>query len=96
MVAPSQKMAKKLPGGVKLTTPAPTVLAGMYRKAVRAAAPTPDTVAGILAAALNARFVPAVASGLHVSAVSLKFCRKPPVDVADCALLWWSSPWRCW
>ncbi|KAL3141258.1 hypothetical protein ABBQ38_003596 [Trebouxia sp. C0009 RCD-2024] len=56
VVAPSQKMAKKLPGGVKLTTPAPTVLAGMYRKAVRAAAPTPDTVAGILAAALNARF----------------------------------------
>ena len=57
MGAPSQKLAKRLPGGVKLTTPAPQVLAGTYQKALGAGAPTADSVAGIIALAFNARFV---------------------------------------
>lgn len=75
VVAPSQKMAKKLPGALKLTTPAPHVLAAMYRKALRAPALTPDTVADILASALNARFVPALAYGLCLLALFVKVCR---------------------
>lgn len=69
MGVPSQKMAKKLPGGVKLTTPAPQVLAGNYRKALGPGAPTAVTVGGIIAAALHARFFPFLASELCLSAI---------------------------
>ena len=53
----AQKLTKKLPVGTKLTTPAPQVLAGSYRKALGAAAPAADTVAGIIASAMNDRLV---------------------------------------
>ena len=62
VAAPSQKMARKLPGGWKLTTPAPHVLAGIYQKALGAGAPTADTIAGTAASALNARYVLKVCS----------------------------------
>ena len=60
MLAPSQRMAKQLSEAVKLTTPAPHVLAGIYQKALGAGAPTAVTVAGTVASALNARYVPNV------------------------------------
>lgn len=54
---PAPKLSKKLPVGTKLTTPAPQVLAGTYRKALGAAAPAADTAAAIIASAMNNRSV---------------------------------------
>ncbi len=54
---PSEKQAKKLPAGVKMTSPIAQVLAGGYRKAREVKAPSLDTVAATLAAAINVRSV---------------------------------------
>lgn len=53
---PSEKQAKKLPAGVKMTSPIAQVLAGSYHKAREAQTPSLDTVAATLAAAINVRF----------------------------------------
>ena len=55
---PSEKQAKKLPAGAKMTSPIAQVLAGGYHKAHEAKAPGVDTVAATLAAAINVRSVP--------------------------------------
>ena len=55
---PSEKQAKKLPAGVKMTSPIAQVLAGGYHKAHEAKAPSVDTVTATLAAAINVRSVP--------------------------------------
>lgn len=52
---PSEKQAKRLPAGVKMTSPIAQVLAGGYHKAGEAKAPSIDTVAATLAAAMNVR-----------------------------------------
>ncbi|DBA69538.1 TPA: hypothetical protein ACH3X2_012737 [Trebouxia sp. C0005] len=53
----SEKQAKKLPAGAKMTSPIAQVLAGGYRKAHDAKAPSLDAVAATLAAAINVRSV---------------------------------------
>ena len=55
---PSEKQAKKLPARVKMTSPVAQVLAGGYHKAREAKAPSVDTVAATLAAAINVRSDP--------------------------------------
>ncbi len=52
---PSEKQAKRLSAGVKMTSPVAQVLAGGYHKAREAKAPSIDTVAATLAAAMNVR-----------------------------------------
>lgn len=52
---PSEKQAKRLPAGVKMTSPIAQVLAGGYHKAREAKAPSMDIVAATLAAAINVR-----------------------------------------
>ena len=61
---PAPKLAKKLPVGVQLATPAPQVLAGTYRKALGTAAPTADALAGIITSAMNDRSVSRLPAGL--------------------------------
>lgn len=61
---PAPKLAKKLPVGVQLTTPAPQVLAGTYRKALGTVAPTADALAGIIMSAMNDRSVSQLPTGL--------------------------------
>ena len=57
MSPPAPKLSEKLPVGTKLTTAAPQVLAGTYRKALGAAVPAADTVAAIIVSAMNNRSV---------------------------------------
>jgi len=52
---PSEKQAKRLSAGVKMTSPVAQVLAGGYHKAGKAKVPSVDTVAATLAAAMNIR-----------------------------------------
>jgi len=52
---PSSKQANKLPEGVELTSHTAQVLAGGYRKALGAKAPSLDVVANTLADELNIR-----------------------------------------